>query len=89
MPGSSPALRMRPNAVRHNVNVPWPSWPCPSTGRMPVAHFRAGLKPGATTTYFDATVACSWLPRIHCRIVRYCQLDSFPGQRWPPLWVAR
>ena len=39
--------------------------------------------------YFDATAACSWLPRIHCRIVRYCQLDSFPGQRWPPLWVAR
>ena len=29
------------------------------------------------------------LPRIHSRMVRYCQLASLPCQRWPPLWVAR
>ena len=27
--------------------------------------------------YFDATASGIWLPRIHSRIVRYCQLDSF------------
>ncbi len=40
-------------------------------------------------SYFVTAAVSNRLPRIHSRIVRYCQLSSLPCQRWPPLCVAR
>src|SRR5271156_810548 len=39
--------------------------------------------------YFATAAVSNRPPRIHSRMVRYCQLSSLPCQRWPPLWVAR
>jgi hypothetical protein len=48
-PGFSPARAYVAASLPRHFDVPWPSWPCPSTGRMPVARFHADLKVSATT----------------------------------------
>jgi len=54
-------------SLPRHLDVPWPSWPCPSTGRMPMAPLRAALKGGATTLAalaVGATAAAGTTPGI-------------------------
>jgi uncharacterized protein YdeI (YjbR/CyaY-like superfamily) len=50
---------------------------------------RSVLEPSGRLAYFATAAVSSLPPRIHSKIVRYCQLDSLPCHRWPPLCVAR
>jgi hypothetical protein len=66
--------------LRHFLQLLW----LPRNGRLKPCPW--GLSP---SVYFVTAAVSNLPPRIHSRMVRYCQLSSLPCQRWPPLWVAR